>query len=218
MNYLFHLLLSDASQEEMLGSLMGDFVKGHLEPSLPPDILAGIRLHRAIDTFSHDHPIIGRSKRRLSPSIGHGRGILVDIFYDHFLARNWDAIHATPLAEYAEEVYEALRLRHGELPPGLQQVAPRMISNNWLVSYRELSTVKTVLHRIAQRLSRPLPLERGFDELRLHYAPLESDFNDFLPRAIEFAGKWRHERGLPPLTRILRLSENVQQTGGRSVP
>ncbi len=194
MNYLFHLYLCDRSPEGFLGSLMGDFVKGRLDDTYPAGIRQGIVLHRRIDSFAHSNATVRRSLQRLNPDYRHYRSILVDVFYDHFLARNWPSDAGMPLASFARSVYLALEIHHRLLPPGLQRIAPRMIAHNWLESYRVIDTVDTVLGRLSNRLSRPNPLARGTAELRRHYQALENDFSQFLPEAVACA----RSLGAPP--------------------
>ncbi|MDO3376904.1 ACP phosphodiesterase [Geoalkalibacter halelectricus] len=183
MNYLVHLYLSDGSPGGLLGNLMGDFVKGSPDAGLAPDIRAGILQHRRIDAFAQTNPHFRRSKRRLDDRFGHCKGILVDVFYDHFLARTWRRHHPLSLEEFATQVYQLLQAHFAILPPGLQEVAPRMIEHNWLVSYRETATIERVLHRLAARLSRPTPLAEGFTELLTHYEDLGADCSAFLADA-----------------------------------
>lgn len=183
MNYLVHLYLADPSDESLLGNLMGDFVKGPLDERFPPSIAAGIDLHRHIDSFAHTDPVFRSSKDRLDRSFGYFRAILVDIFYDHIMARDWSRYSSVPLESFAEHVYAALRRHHSSLPEGLREVAPRMIRHNWLVSYRNEETIRRVLERISQRLSRPNPVAEGFGEWQRHREGLTSDFARFLPRA-----------------------------------
>lgn len=189
MNYLVHLLLAEDTPASLLGNLMGDFVKGRLDDTFPPAIREGIALHRQVDVFAHHHPVYRRSRLRLAPVYGHGRGIMVDVFYDHFLARNWNRHHPLPLEEFAGRIYRLLEEHFPLLPPGLQRVAPRMIRHDWLVSYRDVETIGLVLERIAGRLRRPLPLGRGVGDLRRHYGDLEGDCEEFLAEARAFVEK-----------------------------
>ncbi len=183
MNYLIHLYLSEPTDESLLGNLMGDFVKGRLEGRYSPGLRRGIMLHRRIDSFSASCPAVRRSRQRLNPDFGHCRGIMVDVFYDHFMARNWASYHQTPLPEFAQRVYQLLEKQQPQLPAGLQQVAPRMIRRNWLVSYAEVEVIGRVLERISERLSRPNPMGGGLVELQKHYAELQADFEEFLTDA-----------------------------------
>lgn len=187
MNYLVHLYLSGSDPELRLGGLMGDFVKGPLATELPDGIARGLRLHRRIDTLAHSSADTRRSRQRLDPGFSHGRGIIVDIFYDHFLASSWQDYSSISLERYAEDVYRLLEEHHGQLSPSLQQVARRMISHNWLVSYRQQEVVGKALQRIAERLSRPLPLAEGLEDLRRHEALFRQDFQGFMTEAAALA-------------------------------
>jgi acyl carrier protein phosphodiesterase len=187
-NYLFHLYLAEPTEEGLLGGLLGDFVKGRLVDGAWPEAMRrGIELHRRIDTFAHTNPVARRSLTRLDPGYRHYRGILIDVFYDHFLASDWSRHAEMPLEDFARRVYHALERRHQILPPELQRIAPRMIAHRWLESYRDPATIAIVLERISGRLSRPNPLASASDELHRHYRELKEDFNDFLPQALAFA-------------------------------
>jgi len=183
MNYLMHLYLSDPHPDCLLGNLMGDFVKGRLDDRFPAEIRRGLCQHRRIDSYAHTHEAFRCSKGRLNSAYGHGRGILVDIFYDHFLARNWPQLSPIPLETFTQNVYLLLRQNHHSLPPGLQRIAPRMIEHDWLVSYRDLGVIGRVLERIATRLNRPIPLEEALKDLKQHYEGLEEDFFRFAREA-----------------------------------
>ncbi len=189
MNYLVHLYLSGCDPEYRLGGLMGDFVKGQIPADVPEKVAQGLRLHRRIDTLSLTSEHTRRSRQRLGSRYGHGRGIIVDIFYDHFLASSWQDFSGLPLKDYAAEVYRLLEERHAQLPPALQQVARRMISHNWLVSYSHQEVVGRALQRIADRLSRPLPLAEGLGDLQRHEAQFREDFKAFMAEATALAGE-----------------------------
>lgn len=186
MNYLVHLYLSGADPELQLGGMMGDFVKGPIPADYPEKLALGLHLHRRIDSLAQNSPFTRQSRQRLDPKFGHGRGIIVDIFYDHFLASSWSDFSTEPLESYADKVYRLLQEKHAQLPAGLQQVAPRMIEHNWLVSYQHHWVVGRALKRIAQRLSRPLPLGEGVDDLAAHYALFLLDFKGFMNEAADF--------------------------------
>jgi acyl carrier protein phosphodiesterase len=179
-NYLVHLYLAGPDPELRLGGLMGDFVKGALDDRYPPGIVAGLRLHRTIDSLAASSPFCRASRRRLHPRFGHTRAVLVDIFYDHFLARCWSEYHPQPLRGFAADVYHLLRENQPRLPAGLARIAPRMIEHDWLTSYRERRTVGIALDRIATRLSRPTLLGEGGGELDRCGEELLADFRGFM--------------------------------------
>jgi acyl carrier protein phosphodiesterase len=186
LNYLVHLYLAGADPELQLGGLMGDFVKGPIPTDCPEKLALGLYLHRRIDSLAQNSLHTRQSRLRLQPKFGHGRGIIIDIFYDHFLASAWEDFSPKPLANYAAEVYQLLRVNHEQLPPGLQRVAPHMIEHNWLVSYQHRDVVGRALRRIAQRLSRPLPLADGIHDLAAHEESFRMDFKCFMSEATDF--------------------------------
>ena len=192
MNYLVHLYLAGTDPELQLGGLMGDFVKGPIPADLPAGLARGLLLHRRIDSLAQNSPHTRQSRQRLQPKFGHGRGIIIDIFYDHFLASGWAEYSATPLAEFAAGIYRLLHANHERLPSGLQHVARRMSEHNWLVSYQHREVVGRALERIAQRLSRPLPLHEAVADLVAHDDLLREDFRGFMAEAVDFAMR-QHE-------------------------
>jgi acyl carrier protein phosphodiesterase len=186
LNYLVHLYLAGDDAELQLGGLMGDFVKGPIPSDYPEKLALGLLLHRRIDSLAQNSPHTRRSRQRLHPKFGHGRGIIIDIFYDHFLASSWADHSSEPLESYADKVYQLLQKHYNRLPAGLQNVALRMIEYNWLVSYQHRAVVGKALQRISQRLSRPLPLAEGVDELIAHEILLRQDFKGFMTEATDF--------------------------------
>ncbi|MGH8677378.1 MAG: ACP phosphodiesterase [Burkholderiales bacterium] len=187
MNYLGHLYLSPPGEDALLGSLLGDFVKGPLDDRYPPAVTRAIALHRKLDSFTDMHPEVRTSKSRISAQRRRYAGIMVDVFYDHFLARRWREFHDEPLATFAAHVYEVLNRRYEELPERLRDMAPYMIRHDWLGSYAEVGSIHCVLNRMSRRLKRENSLLGSADELVANYAHLESDFRAFLPQAQRFS-------------------------------
>ena len=181
MNYLAHLLLAGPTEAWRLGALLGDFMVGHPLATFPPTVQEGIRLHREIDRFTDAHPVFRRSRSRLDPGLCRFSGVIVDVFYDHFLARGWDAWCEQPLTGFAAEVYGMLERRLPELPPRMQEVVPFMIREDWLTSYRETQHVGRALRGMSRRLKRENPLGEAIGELHAHYPELQSDFDAFFP-------------------------------------
>jgi len=200
MNYLAHLYLAaapadlskrqaslaDSTDESLVGSLLGDFVKGDDHNGYSAGIRQAILIHRQIDAYSNTHPVYRRSKRRIDPAFRHTKGILVDIFYDHFLAKNWDDYAAVPLAEFTRRVYRVLEAHYDLLPPRLQSILPRMAADNWLLSYREAASIGLALAGLSRRLGRENRLHRGLEELRANYAGLKEDFRAFFPELVDY--------------------------------
>jgi acyl carrier protein phosphodiesterase len=193
MNYLAHLFLADDSTESLLGALLGDFVKGSLRDRYTEGIRRGIELHRKVDTFTDSHETVRQSKSRISPARRRFAGIIIDVFYDHFLAKNWSQYSQEPLSHFANRMYDALLENQTILPDRLQQILPFMIGQNWLCSYREIDVIDKVLNRMSQRIKRENSLEHSTEELVKNYDGFEADFNDFFPDLTDYAKVCKQE-------------------------
>lgn len=195
MNFLAHALLAGDDAPDRIGGLLGDFVKGPLPAGLPPDLAAGVALHRAIDSFADRHPAFIASRARISPLRRRVGGVLVDLFYDHLLARDWVDYGAGTLEGYTAQLYAALDDFAAVLPEPARDVAVRMRAYDWLTSYRRVDAVGEAIDRMAvYRLRRANPLAGGIAEFLADPAGFASDFRRFLPDAQRFAHEWRQRR------------------------
>jgi acyl carrier protein phosphodiesterase len=186
-NFLAHAYLAGSSGHAIVGALMGDFVKGPLRDRYGTEITRALALHRRIDTYTDSHHVVRQSRRRVSPTRRRFAGILVDMFYDHFLARHWDEYNNMPLERFTARVYSALREHHALLPERLQNIAPRMAATDWLGSYRNVEAVGFALDRMGQRLKRGNALLRSSEELLANYDAFAADFHTFFPEVMRFA-------------------------------
>ncbi|GAA5175936.1 ACP phosphodiesterase [Niveibacterium umoris] len=192
MNYLAHAFLAGPAAADRVGGIAGDFVKGLLPGTLPPDLAAGVALHRAIDVWAEQHPAFRASRARVSAGRRRYAGILVDLFYDHFLARHWPRFHPQPLTRFTAEVYAAASARAHELPVRFAAVLPHMCDHDWLAAYRERAHVAAALDGMSRRRARqPNPLAGAIEELDACPAGFEADCLDFLPDALAFVAARR---------------------------
>ena len=191
MNYLAHLFVSPREPFALAGALAGDVLHGQLDEAWPLGVRQGVRLHRAIDAFSDQHPALRSSRGRLSRFRHHAR-IIVDVFYDHFLAAGFEEWSGgESLREYAAEVYRHLRDVREELPPRLAEFNDRMIEHGWLSSYGEIESVERALWFLSRRLKHPRELASSVRELRGDYAGFEADFRWFFPELLAFVAQHR---------------------------
>ncbi len=190
MNYLAHLHLGGEAPAQLLGSLYGDFVKGPLKGRWPADIEAAIALHRRIDAFTDSHPLQARARSRFPAARRRYAGILLDLFFDHCLARDWARYAEQPLEQFSARVYRLLA-QESELPGRLALIAPRMAAQDWLASYRDFAVLEQVLVAMQRRLSRPEGLAGAMAELEQLYRPLSEDFREFYPQLQAFAAAQR---------------------------
>jgi acyl carrier protein phosphodiesterase len=187
MNFLAHLYLSGSSEKVMVGNFIADFVKGKQIDQFEEEIVEGILLHRKIDAFTDTNEIVSESKNRLREKYRHYSGVLVDIFYDHFLAKDWQAYSPSNLEDFAQNSYNTI-IRHQQiLPAKVIYMLPYMIKNNWLVSYAELDGIDKVLQGMGRRTNFDSRMEIAVADLRLHYDDFQNEFNLFFPQLEDFA-------------------------------
>lgn len=171
--------------------MLGDFLEPGWRQRLPPGIVRGVELHQQVDRFTDTHAVFAQSRRRLGEGYRLCGGVLVDVFYDHFLARNWSRYHPErSLPEFSRHVYGVLARHEPALTDRLRYVLPSMARHDWLGSYGDLHAVDGALRGIGRRLSRPNPIGAGGQALRESYAELEADFHAFFPALEAFAAEW----------------------------
>ncbi|MGD1909527.1 MAG: ACP phosphodiesterase [Rivularia sp. (in: cyanobacteria)] len=186
MNYLAHLFLSEGTPESLIGNLLGDFVKGSIKNIYSKEIIKGINLHRKIDIYTDSHPIFRSSKRLISLKRRRFSGIMIDVFYDHFLAKNWSDYSSIALGDFAHHVYQVLQENKSILPLRLQNILPDMITNDWLKSYQDSNVIDRAINGISRRIKRKNNLCGGVEELLLNYQQLQADFSLFFPELIDY--------------------------------
>ncbi|MBS1812892.1 MAG: DUF479 domain-containing protein [Acidobacteria bacterium] len=181
MNYLAHLFLADNTPESLVGAMLGDFVKGTAKNNYSPVIQRNIELHRSIDSYTDAHPIVRESKTVVAAERRRYAGVLLDIFYDHFLATHWHRFSPVDLPTFTQNAYTVLHQHHALLPEKLQRMLPFMRAEDWLASYRKVEWVDVTLQRMSKRLRRGDSLASGIAELQTHYDRFEADFLAFFP-------------------------------------
>ncbi|HEU4497499.1 MAG TPA: acyl carrier protein phosphodiesterase [Flavobacterium sp.] len=179
MNFLAHIYLSRNNDLIKIGNLMADGIRGKDYEHFPEDIRRGIILHRAIDTFTDAHPIFRTSKRRLHEKYGHYSGVIVDVFYDHFLAKNWNRYSDEKLEDFAGRFYESLENNFGLLTLKTQNMLPYMKKGNWLFNYQFISGIERILFQMDHRTGHKSKMGRSIKELQEFYLEFEKEFTLF---------------------------------------
>jgi len=197
MNFLAHLYLSGTDPDIMTGNFIGDFVKGrpHYQ-HMPEKVVVGIELHRIIDAFTDSHPVVANSKKRLWPKYRHYAGVIIDIYYDHFLAKNWGDYHRDLLPDYADACYQVLQSRTYVLPEPVNFLLPHMIRGNWLVNYAKLEGIHRALSGMARRTTFVSKMEESVKDLEEYYEGFKTEFQLFFPDLINEAKKFREENNV----------------------
>ena len=188
MNFLAHLFLSGTPgaptyADVLVGNFIADSVPGRQLDNYPPGVQAGIRLHRAIDAFTDQHPVVRGSTLRLRAA-GYGKyaGVISDMFLDHFLARHFGEFTPEILPDFAQRVYFLLQARQGEMPPRVQQMLLYMTQHNWLLGYAETEGIRRALGGLSRRASPGSGMETAATELIANYTDYEADFRAFFPQ------------------------------------
>ena len=188
MNFLAHIYLSGDDDDIKIGNFLGDFVKGRLNNLINAQyslsVINGMALHREIDSFTDTHPIVKQSIDRLQPKYHKVSGIIVDMFYDHILAKNFLRYSSISLPKYSQLFYDLLENRKGEIPKEMDRMVKSMISHNWLMGYTTYEGIEWALKGISQRLSFDSGIEKATEELRRDYALYEAEFQLFFPEMI----------------------------------
>lgn len=181
MNYLAHIYLSGTDDELLLGNFIADAVKGKKAEHYAPGVAKGIYLHRLIDTYTDTHPVVAETKARLRPKYRKFAPVVADMYFDHFLARNFEQYAREPLHEFVQRSYTLIGKHYQILPQRVQHLFSYMRRDNWLVSYAELRGIGQALEGMSRRTSFASGMETAAQELEAQYALYLADFELFFP-------------------------------------
>jgi len=188
MNFLAHAFLSGSNDRLLIGNFIADAVKGSHINQYSEDIRKGIALHRNIDSYTDHHPMFIQSKNRIRSEYGKFSAVIIDIYYDHFLALNWSDYSEEDLSEYVLHVYELMLRNYEILPPRSKRVLPYMIIHNWLLGYSRFNDLQWVFNGMSRRSKKyKSGMENAVHSLKKHYDPFKEDFNQFFPDMISYA-------------------------------
>jgi acyl carrier protein phosphodiesterase len=179
MNFLAHIYLSGDNEGVTIGNFIADGIKGKKYLKYPPKIQKGILLHRAIDSYTDSHHIVKQSTKRLHKNYSHYSGVIVDILYDHFLAKNWKNYHDQDLESYVDDFYGMLRSNFEILPSRIQRMMPYMMADNWLLSYATVPGISKILQQMNVRTKGISKMNFAVLELEKYYDEFEKEFTDF---------------------------------------
>lgn len=194
MNFLAHLHLSDGTPGLMLGGIVADFVRGPDVALLPDEVRAGVRLHRQVDAFTDRHPVVQRSVGRLAGRCGWFAGIVVDVYYDHVLARDWPHYADEPLRAFSDRAYAALEVLLPHVTGEGREFVRRFIDSDRLALYATPAGIAETFARLSDRIAARIPtremrLETVMPDLLATDAALSADFHAFYPELVAFADR-----------------------------
>ena len=185
MNFLAHIYLSQGDEKTMIGNFIGDFVKGNQLLNFEKEVKDGILLHREIDRFTDDHPVVLESKKRLWEKYHHYSPVIVDVYYDHFLAANWSEYHDEPLKAFTESIYELLEKNQAMLPERVIRMLHYMKKDNWLFHYQSVEGIRQTLTGMSRRTRFKSSLEKAHEDLKSDYQSFKGDFESFFPELVQ---------------------------------
>ncbi len=187
MNFLAHIYLSFDDEEVTIGNFIADSIRSKNYQHLPLLMQKGVLLHRAIDTYTDAHEIPKKSSKRLHKNYSHYSRVIVDIFYDHFLAKNWSRYSDVELAIYVSNFYDLLEANYQWLPDNIRHMMPYMISDNWLVNYAKLDGISRVLNGMNRRTRNKSKMNHAIHDLEMHYSAFEAEFTSFFEELTIFS-------------------------------
>jgi len=179
MNFLAHIYLSGTNPRIQIGNFMGDGIRGKDYKHYHTDIQLGVLLHRSIDSFTDFHPVFRQSKHRLVPKYNHFSGIIVDMFYDHFLAKEWHLYHHGQLEDFAADFYQNLEKYKDELNIKTRELLPYITQQNWLIRYANLTDLQQILKQMDHRFSIKSNMHEAVEDLYEYYEVFQREFHLF---------------------------------------
>lgn len=179
MNYLAHAYLSNNHKELLIGNFIADHVRGNHHEAYPPGIIEGIKLHRQIDTFTDEHPIFRKSKRLFYEHFEKHSGILVDIYFDYFLAKDFDKHSKIPLPLFSENAYTVYKEHIKHLPETSARFLSYVITNNIYVSYASIEGISQVLYHLSHRIKHGVALQESVHVLQQNMEDMQANFDVF---------------------------------------
>ena len=189
MNFLAHIYLSGNNDFIKIGNFMADGIRGKDYLNFPDDVKKGILLHRQIDTFTDSHLVYRKSKHRLHEKYSHYSGVIMDILYDHFLAKNWKNYSNEKLEDFANNFYKSLFDNEEILTERTKNMLPNMYDKNWLVSYETIAGIEMILFQMDYRTKHRANMQEAVVELQEFYSELEQEFTIFFNELISFSKK-----------------------------
>jgi len=186
MNYLAHTYLSGDNDNIKIGSFLGDWVRGSDYLKYSEDIRTGISLHRNIDTFTDQHPIVRHSASRFKSRYARYSSVIIDIVYDHYLASNWKDFCSISLRDYVNRMHNVMLNNFELLPERLKNYLPGFMNERWIERYATLEGIRDVLETMSKRTSLPKETEFAISVMEAFYKDFSHEFFDFFGQIIEF--------------------------------
>lgn len=189
MNFLAHLRLSGENEQIMVGNFVADHIRGNKIKRYPTGVIVGIELHRKIDYYTDHHPVFMQSRERMHEKYHKYAGVIMDIFYDHFLAVNWRDYSEIDLHSFVSFCYGVLLKNYTLLPAHTKRILPFIILQNWLVNYANMQGLQRSFDGMAKRATFNSNMDKVIVDLKKDYKLYEAEFKLFFPDIIEYTNE-----------------------------
>jgi len=176
MNFLAHIYLSGSDELLKIGNFMADTVKGKSYQNYPKKLKTGILLHRFIDSYTDSHVVFRQTTKRLHPNYGHYSGVLADMFYDHFLCKNWQKYSNEDLYSFVQKFYISMQNNSDILTERTKNMLPYMENENWLYNYQFLDKLEVILSQMDLRTQNRSKMRFAITDLKKHYTDFKNEF------------------------------------------
>lgn len=196
MNYLAHLFLASDKGNARLGGLLADFVRGDAKQQYNAEIQFEIHMHRLIDAYTDAHPVVLNAKKLVEEKKRRYLGIVLDVFYDHKLAQNWNTYSTLSLLEFSQQTYRLLQANDTLLPRGVRIFVSYMIQEDWLTSYQNMQGFTKAIRRLSRRVSKGEIMLDCISDVEENYSAFSTGFDEFFPQLTDYVQKQRIELGV----------------------
>jgi acyl carrier protein phosphodiesterase len=198
MNHLAHFVLSGNDENLAMGNFVADFITNRQLPTFTEGVQRGIWLHREIDAYTDSHPIVKQSTKRLHPFHHKYSPVIVDVYYDFLLAKNWDKFGemgaendpSVNLSIFVKNAYDLLNLRINELPERLKLKLPRMIDDNFLMVPTTFKGLDYAFSRIEKAAAFPGNFGNAAEHLEEFLEEFDAEFCAFFPDLQKHVGEF----------------------------
>jgi acyl carrier protein phosphodiesterase len=186
LNFLAHIYLSGNNEHVKVGNFVADWIKGNEYKKFPEGIQKGILIHRKIDFFTDNHLIIKKSKNRFSEKYRKYAGIIIDVCYDHFLAKDWNTYSEMSLHDIVVSMKTCFHSNSQYFTPELQKFFPHFLNHGWIEMYPTIDGIEKVLTGMSKHTSLPDETVEAIRIFREYYSDFQAEFDEYFPQLIRY--------------------------------
>ncbi len=173
MNFLAHSLISleideKENKKTLYANFAGDFYKGLVETiELPDELREGIVLHRIIDKISDRNENF--LNELLTEKFGIFKGIVSDMYIDHFLSKNFDSLFNDNLNNIENKILYNIKISEKFFPDNFKRTFQWLKSEKVMSSYQNINFLERAFYGISQRVRKGEILKSAIIELQKNY-------------------------------------------------